>query len=310
MAWKSLMDFPNAFRCFAYLTVSSSAPCAKPTACAAIPIRPPSSALSAIFSPCPSSPSRFSTGTTQSFSKISTDGDERCPILSSWRPTRNPANPGSTKNAEIPLPPAAGSVFANTISTPVRHPSFRAVQLVNISVANCSCLYSRRVRTRRRLRQAKRPQRFPRRHASQIFFLLRLGAKQQQRRLHGRIRHADRRRHRRKHTRNFFQHQHIRNGIESRPAPFFRHQHAAAAHLTQLFDGLRRKFLRLLHLLDERAHLRLHELADRIPYQFLVVAERKIHRVVVRAKRSALARKEVRTMLTRPAEKQKASAGQ
>src|SRR5260221_201435 len=112
------MFFPNAFRCFAYFTVSSNAPCAKPTACAAIPIRPPSSALSAIFSPCPSSPSRFSTGTTQSFSKISTEGDERCPILSSWRPTRNPANPGSTKNAEIPLPPAAGSVFANTISTP------------------------------------------------------------------------------------------------------------------------------------------------------------------------------------------------
>src|SRR5229473_12241 len=29
MAWNSLMDLPKAFRCFAYLTVSSRAPCAK-----------------------------------------------------------------------------------------------------------------------------------------------------------------------------------------------------------------------------------------------------------------------------------------
>src|SRR6266853_4057067 len=122
MAWNSLIFFPNALRCFAYLTVSSNAPCANPTACAAIPMRPPSNALKAIFNPCPSSPRRFSAGTTQSFSKISTEGDDRCPILSSWRPTRNPANPGSTKNAEMPLPPAAGSVFANTRSTPAALP--------------------------------------------------------------------------------------------------------------------------------------------------------------------------------------------
>src|SRR5712664_1568655 len=64
----------------------------------------------------------------------------------------------------------------------------------------------------------------------------------------------------------------------SRPGPLFRHQHPAAAHLAQLLDGLRRKFPFLFHLLDERAHLRLHELADGIPYQFLMIFERKIHR--------------------------------
>src|SRR6266568_3203690 len=72
--------------------------------------------------PWPSSPSRFSTGTTQSFSKISTDGEDLCPILSSCRPTRNPVNPGSTRNALIPFPPASGSVFAKTISTPATLP--------------------------------------------------------------------------------------------------------------------------------------------------------------------------------------------
>src|SRR6266446_7808409 len=116
------MFFPKALRCFAYLMVSSSAPCASPTACAAIPMRPPSSALSAIFNPCPSSPRRFSTGTMQSFSKISTDGDERWPILSSCRPTRKPEKLGSTRKALMPLPPAPGSVFAKTISTPAALP--------------------------------------------------------------------------------------------------------------------------------------------------------------------------------------------
>jgi len=56
-------------------------------------------------------------------------------------------------------------------------------------------------------------------------------------------------------------------------------------------------------------------LADGIANQFLVVVRRKIHRVVgrfaaalktARVKRFALAMKKVRTMLTRPAEKQKA----
>src|SRR5215472_78913 len=116
------MDLPKARRCLAYLMDSSNAPCANPTACAAMPIRPPSSALKAIFNPCPSLPTRADTGTTQSFNVISTDGDDLCPILSSCRPTLHPGNPGSTKNALIPLPLAAGSVLANTRYTPAADP--------------------------------------------------------------------------------------------------------------------------------------------------------------------------------------------
>src|SRR6516225_8534318 len=87
-----------------------------------MPIRPPSSALKAIFNPCPSSPTRADTGTTQSLNVNSTDGDDLCPILSSCRPTLNPGNPGSTRNALIPFPPAAGSVFAKTKNTPAADP--------------------------------------------------------------------------------------------------------------------------------------------------------------------------------------------
>ena len=62
MAWKSAIFLPKARRCFAYFTASSSAPCARPTDSAAMPMRPPSSALRAIFRPWPSSPRRFSSG--------------------------------------------------------------------------------------------------------------------------------------------------------------------------------------------------------------------------------------------------------
>src|SRR5216683_7957920 len=99
------------------------------------------------------------------------------------------------------------------------------------------------------------------------------------------------------HARHFLQHQRIRNGIESRPAPLFRHQHPAAAHLAEFLDRFGRKFFRLLPFLHERAHLRLHELADGIANQFLVVAKRKIHQSIVRG---------VRTMLTQPGGMQKA----
>src|SRR5258708_4040295 len=305
------MDFPNALRCFAYFTVSSSAPCAKPTACAAIPMRPPSSALKAIFNPCPSSPRRFSAGTTQSFSKISTDGEDRCPILSSCRPTRNPENPGSTRNALRPFPPPSGSAFAKTSNTlatlPLETQVLVSVDFEAFPAAPRPARMPRRIRPRRRFRQAKRAKSFPCGHTPQIFFLLRLVAEHQERRLHRGTCHANCRGQRREHARYFLHDQCIGNRVEPRPAPLSGNQHSATAHLTELADRFRRKFFRLLHLLDERAHLRLHELADGIANQFLVVVKRKIHRVVGRFAAAIKTARGVRTMLTWPAGKQKAA---
>jgi len=47
-------------------------------------------------------------------------------------------------------------------------------------------------------------------------------------------------------------------------------------------------------------------LANRIPYQFLVVVKRKIHRVVGRFAAAQKTARGVRTMLAQPADKQKA----
>jgi len=68
---------------YTHLKDSSSAPWARPTACAAIPMRPPSRALSAIFRPWPSWPRRFSAATSQASRIISTLGEHRWPIFSS-----------------------------------------------------------------------------------------------------------------------------------------------------------------------------------------------------------------------------------
>ena len=53
---------------------------------------------------------------------ISTEGEQRWPILSSWRPILKPGNEGSTRNAEIPFPPRQASVLAKTMYTPAAEP--------------------------------------------------------------------------------------------------------------------------------------------------------------------------------------------
>ena len=161
----------------------------------------------------------------------------------------------------------------------VGHPGLRSRKFVAISIEHRPRLNPCGIRSRGRLRQAKRAERLSCGQWPQIFFLLRFRTKQDQRRLHRRIGHPQRRGHSGEHSSHFFQHHHIRNGIEPRPAPFFRHQHPATPHLAKFLDGLDRKFFRFLHFLDKRTHLRLHELPDRIQYQFVVVAKRKIHRV-------------------------------
>ena len=81
---------PNAWRSFAYDVASSNAACAIPTACAAMPIRPPSSVRSAIAIPLPGSPSRSAGVSSNTRSAVE---DELSPSFSSSRATVNPSPP-------------------------------------------------------------------------------------------------------------------------------------------------------------------------------------------------------------------------
>ena len=130
-----------------------------------------------------------------------------------------------------------------------------------------------------RFRQAERAQDFAGCQASQIFFLLVVAAEGQQRDLNRGIGHAQRRSHGRVHARDLFEHQHVGNSIEARAAPLFRDEHPATADLSQFLDLFSRKAPFAVALPHRRPHLIFHELPDGIASQFLVVVERKIHRV-------------------------------
>ncbi len=117
IAWSSAMGLPKAWRSFAYASESSRQARAMPTACAAIPIRPPSSVESAILKPWPTSPRRWSSS-TRTFSKTSCAVSEPLmPSFCSTRPTVRPGEGLPTMNAVIPLCRDPGSVCANATIT-------------------------------------------------------------------------------------------------------------------------------------------------------------------------------------------------
>ena len=116
IAWNSAIRWPNACRSCAYESATSNAACAIPTACAAIPIRPPSSVAIAIRKPWCSSPINRSASTTVS-KAMSFVTDELRPSFSSVRVIVTCSV--SRMNAETPRALlVALSVRANRISVP------------------------------------------------------------------------------------------------------------------------------------------------------------------------------------------------
>src|SRR5438128_1711511 len=116
IAWNSAIRWPNACRSFAYPSATSYAACVIPTACAAIPIRPPSSVDIAIRKPWFSSPISRSASTSAS-TAMSFVTDELSPSFSSVRVTRTWS--ASRMNAETPRAPAVDcDVRANSRKVP------------------------------------------------------------------------------------------------------------------------------------------------------------------------------------------------
>ena len=83
-----------------------------PSACAAMPIRPPSSVAIATLNPFRSSWSRFSRGTFRSSNSNSDVDEQVMPIFSSILPTLNPGVAVSTMNAHTPRCRSSGATFA------------------------------------------------------------------------------------------------------------------------------------------------------------------------------------------------------
>ena len=111
-------------------------------------------------------------------------------------------------------------------------------------------------------------------------------------------RHTDRCGSGRVYARDFFHDQRMGNRVETGPAPFLWRRHSAAAHLTEFADGFCGEFFLLFPFFDEWAHFRLHELADGVANQLLLVAKGKVHQSVGRHAAATSIVRGVRMMLT------------
>jgi len=81
-----------------------------PSACAAIPMRPPFSVSIAILNPRLGSPIRLRPGTRTSWKMISIVEEARIPIVFSRVPSDTPGRVRSTRKAEMPRVFFSGSV--------------------------------------------------------------------------------------------------------------------------------------------------------------------------------------------------------
>src|SRR5689334_23689974 len=105
-AWLSPIGRPNAMRCFAYDTDSSTQPWARPTESAAIAIRPSSRIRRNWAKPRPRVPSRFSAGTRTSSKDSSWVSEAHQPTFEYDGWTVKPGVPDGTMIAEISFEPS------------------------------------------------------------------------------------------------------------------------------------------------------------------------------------------------------------
>src|ERR1700683_3931660 len=131
-----------------------------------------------------------------------------------------------------------------------------------VAFACCAGLYASGVGARLRLGKAEWAEDFAARKRPEVLFLLGPAAEFPNRGTDYGIGDAVRDGGRATPARDFLEHQCVADGIGSRAAPFFGHQHAAAAQFAKLAELLGRKFPLALVLAQNGADFRFHEPAD------------------------------------------------
>ena len=122
---------------------------------------------------------------------------------------------------------------------------------------------------------------FTRGQAAEIFGFLVIGAEGEERSLHGGVGDGDGGGHGGVDLGHFFEHEDVGESVESGAAPLFGEEHAAAAEGAELFDGVERKVIRAFPLFDVGANFGLHEFADGVADEEVVVGEGEVHLVML-----------------------------
>ncbi|MOA03878.1 hypothetical protein D3C78_1234080 [compost metagenome] len=119
IAWNLAISLPNCWRSRANFLASSIAAVAMPTAWAAMPMRPESSAFMATVKPSPKPARRWESFTRTLVSTRSRVSLLRTPILWVMRPISRPGVPASTMKQLTPFGPgSSGLVRAKTRKKP------------------------------------------------------------------------------------------------------------------------------------------------------------------------------------------------
>jgi len=77
---------------------------------------------------------------------------------------------------------------------------------------------------------------------------------------------------------DFFEHEDIRDGVESAAAPLLGHEHAATTERAEIADCIEGKVVRALPVFDVRANFGRHEVTNGVADEELVVGEGEVHR--------------------------------
>ena len=76
---------------------------------------------------------------------------------------------------------------------------------------------------------------------------------------------------------DFFEHENVGEGVQARASPFFGHQHAAAAESAEFLDDVEGEMVGAFPVFDVRTDFRVHEFADGVADEELVVGEGEVH---------------------------------
>jgi hypothetical protein len=77
---------------------------------------------------------------------------------------------------------------------------------------------------------------------------------------------------------DFFEHEDVRDGVETGAAPLFGHEHAAATESAEFLDGVEGEMVGALPFFNVRADFGVHEFPDGVADEELVVGEGEVHR--------------------------------
>jgi hypothetical protein len=79
------------------------------------------------------------------------------------------------------------------------------------------------------------------------------------------------------HFGNFLKHEDVGDSVQAGATPFFGHEHAATAEGAEFLDDVEREMIGALPVFDVRADFGVHEGADGVPNEELVIGEGEIH---------------------------------